>query len=78
MADAHTTVSRSQDSIVTTNVLGRTFDRQFALDVSITYPPGREDEALKALEAAYLDVVTQINAARPAAASTQQEGHTSP
>ena len=78
MADALTTVSHRQDSISTTTWGGQSFDCQFALEIGITYPPGREDEALKALSDAYLGVVGTINAARPAAAATPQEGTTTP
>jgi hypothetical protein len=64
--------------VAVVNMAGREVASGAALDFSVTYAPGKEDEVIGAVNAAADEIVRKIHAARPAAASTPQEGTTTP
>jgi hypothetical protein len=73
-ATARTTVSVVHDAFSVVNMAGREVASGAALDFSVTYAPGKEDEVIGAVNAAADEIVRKIHAARPVAASTPQEG----
>lgn len=75
-ASITTTARVSRDAISVTTTSGRERIFGAACEFSITYVPGNEDDAIETVEASARDLISRINAARPAAASTQQEGTT--
>jgi hypothetical protein len=75
MATSRTTVTAGRESRPTRFLGGRTFHGP-AVTVTADYDTGDEDNALRLLDNLYSEAVAKINAARPAAASTPQEGTT--
>jgi hypothetical protein len=78
MAEARitTTATVSREAISVPNMAGRVLVSGPSVEFSITYVPGFEDSAIEAIELSAQDLIARINAARPAAASTPQEGTT--
>lgn len=75
MATARTIVSAEQESRPVRFLAGQTFHGP-TVTITADYDTGDEDSALRILAVLTAEVVEKINAARPVAASTPQEGTT--
>jgi hypothetical protein len=75
MATARTTVTAEQESHPVAFMSGETIEGP-SVTIAADYRPGDEDKTIHILGHLISEVIAKINAARPAAASTPQEGTT--